>query len=86
MADEVKKSGATITTEKRTSKTPSEDIAVPVSASVASADSVMGTFESQRATMMERRKSPRISTTPPAPDAPPKFADYEAWQRSAHQL
>jgi trehalose synthase len=33
--------------------------------------------ESQRASMMERRKFPRISTTPPAPDAPPSFADYE---------
>jgi trehalose synthase len=78
MADEVKKSGATVTTEKkRATKTPSEDIAVPVSASAASEDTAIGTFESQRATMMERRKSPRISTTPPAPDAPPKFADYE---------
>ena len=26
--------------------------------------------------LMERRKSPRIATTPPAPDAPPKFDDY----------
>src|SRR5207302_4227868 len=34
-------------------------------------------IESGRATLLERRKSPRISTTPPAPAAPPSFADYE---------
>jgi len=75
MADEVKKPGATVTTEKRTSKTQSDTATVPVSAPAENfAD---GSSDSKRATMMERRKSPRISTTPPAPDAPPKFADYE---------
>src|ERR1041385_3227203 len=29
-----------------------------------------------KAGLMERRKAPRIATTPPAPDAPPKFDDY----------
>src|SRR5579863_1858941 len=28
--------------------------------------------------LLERRKAPRISSTPPAPDAPPKFDDYAA--------
>jgi trehalose synthase len=56
MADEVKRSGATLINETETAG---------------------ATPESNRTTMMERRKSPRISTTPPAPAAPPKFADYE---------
>src|SRR5437879_3399395 len=55
MADEVKRSGATVITDTETA----------------------GATSDNRTTMMERRKSPRISTTPPAPAAPPKFADYE---------
>lgn len=27
--------------------------------------------------LMERRKNPRVSVTPPPPDAPPRFSDYE---------
>src|SRR4051812_11004906 len=78
MANEVKK-----TRKKNVASAKSQSsIAVPETAVAAVEPQAEGNGRSNlpgtdRATLMERRKFPRISTTPPAPDAPPKFADYE---------